>query len=181
MATNIEKLEHILLIAPSDRASQLWAKEYSKKQRFHANYDADICYNYRISGLNAPTQGPSGGYSMPAPPYRAPHSSTSLPGLTGRVIKGWRHHPGELSLAHGGTLFFHEADFIAKRTLDRILEVVASGSLRLSSNLTVPVDLTLVAAVKKDSKRLDELKKLCRVICLDNDGNDTAEKYLRKV
>jgi len=59
---------------------------------------------------------------LPEPPFRAPHPSVSAAGLVGD-----RGRPGEVSLAHGGTLFLDDVGEFRGVALDRLDEALRRG------------------------------------------------------
>ncbi len=90
------------------------------------------------------------GLSAPAdprcPPFRAPHHSVSVAGLVGG---GRPPRPGEITLAHGGVLFLDEVAEFGNQRLERLREVMESGSIvlaRLGQSLRFPARFQLVAA-----------------------------------
>lgn len=96
--------DHVLLIGPPGAGKTLWARLQSRAVPYAA-WDkrlSDAEYLYRLAQLESRLD-------SEFRPLRAPHHSVSLAGMMGRVRNGWRVHPGELSLAHGGVLFIDEA------------------------------------------------------------------------
>jgi len=78
-------------------------------------------------------------------PFRAPHHTVSLGGMTGTFRKGWDWRPGELSLAHGGVLFLDEVEQFSRRVLDAVLEAHRTGSVALGG-IRPPAHFRLIAA-----------------------------------
>lgn len=78
-------------------------------------------------------------------PFRAPHHTASVPGLTGggRTVR-----PGEVSLAHGGVLFLDEMPEFSRSALEALREVVRNRRVTIMRGETVriPADFWLVAA-----------------------------------
>jgi magnesium chelatase family protein len=82
-----------------------------------------------------------------APPFRAPHHTTSAQALVGG---GTRPRPGEVSLAHRGVLFLDELPEFPRGALEALREPLESGVARISrvhEQLTFPAEFTLVAAM----------------------------------
>lgn len=80
-------------------------------------------------------------------PFRAPHHSCSVAGLTGG---GTPPRPGEMSLAHNGVLFLDEMPQFAPSALQALrgpLEEGAVTLVRAEGRLTFPARFTLVAAM----------------------------------
>ncbi len=76
----------------------------------------------------------------PGRPFRSPHPSVSVAGLTG----GRRHqYPGELSLAHAGVLFLDELPELRRSCLETVLHVLSEG--RIHPDL--PARFHLIAAM----------------------------------
>ncbi|MDF1702377.1 MAG: YifB family Mg chelatase-like AAA ATPase, partial [Planctomycetota bacterium] len=79
-------------------------------------------------------------------PFRAPHHTTSLPGLVGG---GRSPRPGEVSLAHGGVLFLDEMVEFARGTLEALRQPIEDGHLtvaRAVGAVRFPARVLLVAA-----------------------------------
>jgi len=80
------------------------------------------------------------------PPFRSPHHTASVAALVGGG--SGRPRPGEVTLAHRGTLFLDELGEFAPRALDALrqpLEERAVWIARASSTLRFPADFVLVA------------------------------------
>ncbi len=80
-------------------------------------------------------------------PFRAPHHTTSGAGLVGG---GSVPRPGEISLAHNGTLFLDELPEFAPSVLNQLREPLEDHRLtlcRAGARLTFPADFLLVAAM----------------------------------
>lgn len=81
------------------------------------------------------------------PPSRQPHSSISDPALLGG---GCHAYPGEISLAHNGSLFLDEIAEFKRATLESLRVPLEAGEIsvsRLSSQQIYPARFQLVAAV----------------------------------
>jgi magnesium chelatase family protein len=82
-----------------------------------------------------------------APPFRAPHHTTSAQALVGG---GARPRPGEISLAHRGVLFLDELPEFSRTALEALREPLESGVARISrvhEQLAFPAEFQLVAAM----------------------------------
>ena len=80
-------------------------------------------------------------------PYRDPHHSASLPALIGG---GNRARPGEVSLAHLGTLFLDELPEFQRATLEALRQPLETGQVaiaRANAHVTYPARFQLVAAM----------------------------------
>jgi magnesium chelatase family protein len=82
-----------------------------------------------------------------APPYRAPHHTTSAQALIGG---GARPRPGEVSLAHLGVLFLDELPEFSRQAIEALREPLESGAVRISrvlDQVSFPAQFQLVAAM----------------------------------
>ncbi|MFI9653339.1 YifB family Mg chelatase-like AAA ATPase [Guyparkeria sp. GHLCS8-2] len=80
-------------------------------------------------------------------PFRAPHHSASAVALIGG---GSHPAPGEISLAHHGTLFLDELPEFDRRVLEALREPLEAGSVMISRaarHARFPADFQLVAAM----------------------------------
>jgi magnesium chelatase family protein len=83
-----------------------------------------------------------------APPFRAPHHSSSMVSLVGGGTASMR--PGELSLAAGGVLFLDELGEFQPSALDALRQPIEEGCVRVSrarATVTLPARFLLVAAM----------------------------------
>jgi magnesium chelatase family protein len=81
-------------------------------------------------------------------PFRAPHHSTSPPGLAGGGAGLPR--PGELSLAHNGVLFLDELPEFTRQTLEVLRQPLESGEVvlaRAGGTVRYPARVQVVAAL----------------------------------
>ena len=81
-----------------------------------------------------------------ARPFRAPHHTVSVAGLLGG---GDPPRPGEVTLAHGGTLYLDEVNEFSMRTLDELAYVLERGEAsihRRGRTVFLPAEPRLVIA-----------------------------------
>jgi len=81
------------------------------------------------------------------PPYRAPHHTASAPALVGG---GSNPKPGEISLAHNGTLFLDELPEFDRKVLEVLREPLETGHITISRaarQVDFPARFQLVAAM----------------------------------
>lgn len=81
------------------------------------------------------------------PPYRAPHHTASAPALVGG---GSNPQPGEISLAHNGTLFLDELPEFDRKVLEVLREPLETGHITISRaarQADFPARFQLVAAM----------------------------------
>ncbi|WP_027414581.1 YifB family Mg chelatase-like AAA ATPase [Aneurinibacillus terranovensis] len=82
-----------------------------------------------------------------SPPYRAPHSSSTIIGLTGG---GANPKPGEMSLAHHGILFLDEMAEFPRALLEIMRQPLEDGKISIVRNgtkLVFPCHFLLVCAL----------------------------------
>lgn len=81
------------------------------------------------------------------PPFRCPHSSTSMYGLLGG---GSKPKPGEVSLSHKGLLFLDEINQFHPHILDSLRECLTEDMVRVSRvnyQISYPAEIQLIAAM----------------------------------
>jgi magnesium chelatase family protein len=86
-------------------------------------------------------------YNWLKPPYRAPHHTASAPALVGG---GSNPRPGEISLAHNGTLFLDELPEFDRKVLEVLREPLETGHITISRaarQVDFPARFQLLAAM----------------------------------
>jgi magnesium chelatase family protein len=149
--------DHVLIMGARGAKATLWAREQRQRiphaERSECATDAD--YLYRCAGLGLGGAEPIDilQEGTGPVPFRAPHHSVSLAGLTGRLENGWRLKPGELLLAHGGVFFVDDATEFRTDVLAFIASIARLGRVRLGfnvpdegqSSILVPTRFRLIA------------------------------------
>ena len=80
-------------------------------------------------------------------PFRPVHHSASAVGITGG---GSTHKPGEITLAHRGTLFLDEVVEFPRQVLEVLRQPLEDGVVtitRAQNSIRFPADFTLLAAM----------------------------------
>ncbi|MBI2796844.1 MAG: YifB family Mg chelatase-like AAA ATPase [Gemmatimonadetes bacterium] len=96
---------------------------------------------HSVAGLLTPER-----LASPRRPFRAPHHTTSVAGLIGG---GGHPRPGEVSLAHGGVLFFDELLETPRYVLDALRQPMEDRCVtiaRAAQAVSFPARFTLVGA-----------------------------------
>lgn len=118
---------------------------------------------YSIAGLIDTQHG-----LITARPFRSPHHTISIIGLTGGGLKLL---PGEISLAHHGVLFLDELAEFRRDALESLRQPLENGTITISRAhgcVTYPADISLIAATNPcPCGYLGSQQKLCR--CTHND------------
>jgi magnesium chelatase family protein len=96
-------------------------------------------------------------------PFRQPHHTASDVALTGG---GARPRPGEITLAHRGTLFLDELPQFSRRALEALRQPLENRTVtvsRASGSTTFPADFQMIAAMNPcPCGYLGDTKKNCR-------------------
>ena len=91
---------------------------------------------------------PAGTALLESRPFRAPHHNISLAGLVGGGVGMAR--PGELSLAHHGTLFLDELALYRRDVLESLRAPLEDGTVRIARSgafVEFPCRISLIAAM----------------------------------
>jgi magnesium chelatase family protein len=137
-------MNHTLIIAPPGSGSMLLARELASVPPFPlGESEPDRSFIYRAACLE---QAPE---AFLKPPFRAPHHTVSEAGLSGVFRKDYQWRPGEVSLAHGGTLLLDELPEFRLSALE-VVRRAMSGSLELATTrarVIVPTRFRLVCTM----------------------------------
>lgn len=134
--------DHVAVIGPPGGGKMIWAREQARRVPFKEweSRSGDGSYLWRLAGIEEHWRKGTGilvdGFTSP---FRAPHHSVSIAGLTGTVSKGWKIRPGELSLAHGGVFLLDEATEFRREAIDAVASAVRKGRVDLRTTLEGPV------------------------------------------
>jgi len=100
-----------------------------------------------VTRIHSAAGQPIGGRLVAARPFRAPHHTASAAALVGGG--SGRPRPGEVTLAHRGTLFMDELGEFAPTVLDALRQPLEDRVVRISRQaaaVTFPADFLLIAA-----------------------------------
>ena len=89
----------------------------------------------------------AGATQCDAPPFRAPHHSSSVASLMGGTARAL---PGEISMAHGGVLFLDELSEFPHTVLNQLRQPLETGHIRVNRaqwQHLYPAQFQLVAAM----------------------------------
>ncbi len=133
---------NVLMIgAPGSGKSMLAERIQTILPNLSAREALETTCIYSISG-NMPENG-----IVYVPPYRSPHSSSSLASIVGGGVDA---KPGEISLAHNGILFLDELPEFQKSTIDSLRQPLETHEItiaRAKEHITYPANIQLIAAM----------------------------------
>lgn len=131
---------HMLMVGSPGTGKSLLARAY-RYLLPPLTFDeaAEVTRIHSLAGLSA-------GELVRTRPFRAPHHTTSTPALVGGSTQA---RPGEISLAHFGTLFLDELPEFRNEALQSLREPLEDKKItiaRARGHLTYPADFQLLAA-----------------------------------
>ncbi len=131
---------HVLMVGSPGSGKSLLARAY-RHLLPPLTFDeaAEATQIYSIAGLTE-------GELIRTRPFRSPHHTTSTPALVGGSTTA---KPGEISLAHTGTLFLDELPEFRNEALQSLREPLEEKKIsiaRARGHVTYPADFQLIAA-----------------------------------
>jgi magnesium chelatase family protein len=131
---------HVLMVGSPGSGKSLLARAY-RHLLPPLTFDeaAEATQIYSLAGLTE-------GELIRSRPFRSPHHTTSTPALVGGSTTA---KPGEISLAHHGTLFLDELPEFRNEALQSLREPLEDKKItiaRARGHITYPADFQLVAA-----------------------------------
>ncbi len=131
---------HILFIGPPGAGKSMLAKRFpSLLPPLNLEQAMTVQQIYSIAGFDR--------HQSTLPPFRAPHTTTSVQGLLGG---GNPIHPGEITLAHHGVLFLDEIPEFSRSAIDGLRQPIEEGVIHLRKGIhsfDFPAQFQLIAAM----------------------------------
>lgn len=131
---------HLLMVGSPGSGKSLLARAYRHLlPPLSFEEAAEATQIYSLAGLTE-------GELIRSRPFRSPHHTTSTPALVGGSTTA---KPGEISLAHNGTLFLDELPEFRNEALQSLREPLEEKRITVSrarGHVTYPADFQLVAA-----------------------------------
>jgi magnesium chelatase family protein len=132
---------HLLFVGPPGTGKTMLARRLPTILPRLEHHDA-----LEVTRIHSAAGSSVGGRLLTARPFRAPHHTASTPALVGGGTG--RPRPGEVTLAHRGTLFLDELGEFAPTALDALRQPLEERVVRISrqpTSLTFPASFQLVA------------------------------------